>query len=268
MRSLVLLTTLSAATALAQPQRVPQPESIRSGIELDLEGKTALARRQFQKAIAEAPDAQAKANAQRALAMSYAFDGDCEGTMRAEEPVYRYYGSTKNYFQQGEIADEIARVCIDAGNLDAAEKWYRMGHDDGLKEPNISPERADLWNFRWEHAQARLAARRGNRAEAEQHVAAAKALLDKDPQMAKQQQPFYPYLTGYVAYYAGEYKAALADFEKANTNDPFIQTMIGETYLKLGDKDKAHEFFEKALQSKAHNPPSAYAHRIARQHAK
>jgi hypothetical protein len=36
--------------------------------------------------------------------------------------------------------------------LDAAYKWYQMGHDTGLKEPDIKPARQDLWNFRWEHA--------------------------------------------------------------------------------------------------------------------
>ena len=71
-----------------------------------------------------------------------------------------------------------ARVCIDAGDLDAAEAWYKKGHDLGLKEPNISPGRKDLWEFRTEHALARLAARRGNKAEAQKHVAAAKAVLD------------------------------------------------------------------------------------------
>jgi hypothetical protein len=38
----------------------------------------------------------------------------------------------KNFFQQGEIADEAARVCIDSGDLDAAQKWYKIGHDTGL----------------------------------------------------------------------------------------------------------------------------------------
>jgi hypothetical protein len=34
------------------------------------------------------------------------------------------------------------------------------------KEPDIKPAQKDLWEFRWEHAQARIAARRGNPASA------------------------------------------------------------------------------------------------------
>jgi hypothetical protein len=103
----------------------------------------------------------------------------------------------KNFLQQGEIANEMARVCIDSGDLDAAHKWYQIGHNTGLKEPDIKPARQDLWHFRWEHAQARIAARHGDQAEAQKHVAAAKAILDKGT--IPEQAPFFPYLKGYVA---------------------------------------------------------------------
>src|ERR1019366_8704393 len=94
-----------------------------------------------------------------------------------------------------------------------------------IKEPDIKPARQDLWNFRWEHAQARIAARRGDQAEAQKHVAAAKAILDKGT--IPEQAPFFPYLKGYVAFYAGDYKAALEELKQANQNDPFIQCMVG-----------------------------------------
>ena len=151
----------------------------------------------------------------------------------------------------------MARVCIDSGDLETAYKWYQIGHETGLKEADIKPARQDLWNFRWEHAQARLAARRGNSAEAQKHVAAAKAILDKGA--IADQAPFFPYLQGYVAFYAGDYKAALADFEQANQNDTFIQCMIGQTYEKLGEKDKALEYYRKAATATSHNPAAAYA---------
>ena len=162
-----------------------------------------------------------------------------------------------NFFQQGEVADEAARVCIDSGDLDTAYDWYRVGHGIGLKEPDIKPARIDLWEFRWEHAQARIAAQLGNQAEAQKHVAAAKAILDKgtNPEQAQ----FFPYLQGYVAFYGGDYKTALDELLKANQNDPFIECMIGQAYEKLGDKDKAIEFYRKAAGAISHNPAAAYA---------
>ena len=90
------------------------------------------------------------------MAMSYAFEGNCKRTVEYEQQVFDFYGSVKNFLQQGEIANEMARVCIDSGDLDAAHKWYQIGHNTGLKEPDIKPARQDLWAFRWEHAQAPL----------------------------------------------------------------------------------------------------------------
>jgi tetratricopeptide (TPR) repeat protein len=119
-----------------------------------------------------------------------------------------------------------------------------------------------LWNFRWEHAQARIAARRGNIAAAQEHVAAAKAILDKgtNPDQAQ----FFPYLRGYVAFYGQDYKTALEELLKANQNDPFIQCLLGQTYEKLGEKDKAIESYRKASAAIAHNPPAAYAVPLAK----
>ena len=233
------------------------PANVAAGNVLDLKGQGEEARKYFQKAIDVADTPEQKAMAQRAMAMSYAFDGNCKKTVEYEQQVFDYYGGVKNFFQQGEIADEAARVCIDSGDLDAALHWYQVGHDTGLKEPEIKPARQDLWEFRWEHAQARIAARRGNQAEAQKHVAAAQAILDKgtNPEQAQ----FLPYLKGYVAFYGENYKTALDELLKANQNDPFIQCLIGQSYEKLGDKDKAIEFYRKASTAIAHNPPAAYA---------
>jgi len=194
--------------------------------------------------------------------MSYAFDGDCKKAVEYQQKVFDYQKEQKDFFAQGEVANEAARVCIDAGDLDTAYQWYKMGHDVGLQEPNIKPDRVDLWNFRWEHAQARIAARKGNKAEAEKHVAAAKAILDKGTN--PNQMQFFPYLVGYVALYTGDPKTALTELQKSNQNDPFIQTLIGEAYEKLGDKEKATEFYKKASMTTAHNPAGAYAKRVTR----
>jgi len=231
--------------------------NIAAGSVLDLMGKGEEARKYFTKAIDVADTPESKAFAKRAMAMSYAFEGNCKKTVAYEQQVFDFYGSVKNFFQQGEIADEAARVCIDSGDLDAAYKWYQIGHDTGLKEPDIKPARQDLWNFRWEHAQARIVARRGDQAEAQKHVAAAKTILDKGT--IPEQAPFFPYLIGYVAFYAGDYKTALAELSKANPNDPFIQCMVGQTYEKLGERDKGMEYYRKASTAISHNPPAAYA---------
>lgn len=69
--------------------------------------------------------------------------------------------------------------------LDAAEKWYRLDYELGLKEPEPKTHPKSLWDYRLAHALGRLAARRGNQAEAQKQIAAARKILDADPRMAE-----------------------------------------------------------------------------------
>jgi tetratricopeptide (TPR) repeat protein len=238
------------------------PANMAAGSVMDLMSQGEEARQYFGKANQVADTPEHRAMAQRAMAMSYAFEATCKKTIQYEQLVFNYYGSVKDFFRQGEIADEAARVCIDSGDLETAYDWYKTGYEAGLKEPDIKLARKELWEFRWEHAQARIAARRGNQAEAQKHVAAAKAILDKgtNPEQAQ----FLPYLQGYVAFYAGDYKTALEELLKANQNDPFIQCIIAQTYEKLGDNAKALEYYRKASTAIAHNPAAAYAVPLAK----
>src|SRR5919198_2627703 len=123
------------------------PANIGAGSVLDLMGKGEAARKYFAKAIEVADTPEGKARAKRAMAISYAFEGNCGKTVEYEQQVIEFYANKKDFFQQGEIADEAARVCLDSGDLDAAYKWYKTGHDTGLEEPGISPARRDLWEF-------------------------------------------------------------------------------------------------------------------------
>ncbi len=276
-RTLLGLFTASFIVCAQLPQggRGPQSPDIAEGNRLDHEGKSKEAKAAFQKAIDGAATPAAKAAAQRRMAMSYAFDGDCKNAIKYEEMVIAYWQTREKeepgnaFYQQGEMANEAARVCIDADDLAGAEQMYKRGRELGLKEPNISAGRKDLWEFRTEHALARLAARKNNKAEAQKHVDAAKKILDHmatvDATLHQAQQAYFPYLTGYVALYTGDLKTALADFQKGNTNDAFIMCLIGMTYEKMGQKDQATEWYKKASANRGSNPPGAFARRFTRQ---
>jgi len=233
------------------------------GAALDLMGQYGEARQHFAQAIEVASSSQQKAQAQRSMAISYAFENNCSEAAKYELPVHESYLAEKDFYNAGEIANELARICIEADKLDEALKWYRIGWETGLREPDIKPDRKDLWAFRWEHAQARVAARRGNKAEAQKHVDAAKAVLDRGTNPT--QAPFFPYLVGYVAFYGGDYKTAVSELQKANQTDPFILVLLAQSYEKLGDQAQATEYYKKVLTaSSAHNPPNAFARPLAK----
>lgn len=236
---------------------------IRVGVQLDLMGRYAEARTHFTRALAMDLTPALEAQALRAMAMAYAFESNCQGAIPYEQRLYeRYLTKDKDFYQAGEIANELARVCLESGEFDTAEAWYKRGYEAGLQEPDISAARKDLWQFRWHHALARLAARRGNPAEAGRQMAAAKAALDTGTN--PDQAPFYPYLVGYVAFYAGDYKAALAEFLKGNQNDAFVLSLIAQAHEKLGDQPAAMEYYRKVMAVTSHNPNNALARPLAR----
>jgi tetratricopeptide (TPR) repeat protein len=264
------------ALAAVRRELDANPASMQAANMLDVLGATADARRVFQRAIDLAPDAASRAGAQRAMAMSYAFDGDCENTTRYEEQVIAYWATREQaepqnaFYQQGEMANEAARVCIDAGDLDAAERLYRRGTELGLKEPGNQTHPKSLWDFRLAHALGRLAARRGNAAEAQRQIAAARRALDDDRAMAAAQERFFPYLVGYVGLYTNDLATAEAELTKAlqtdgNQADPFMHALLGMTYERLGNTTRARGLFQRAYDlSTAHNPPAAFTRPFAR----
>lgn len=264
------------AGAPAGQQPSPRNDSTRTASRLDVDGKTKEAREIFQKLIDGAPDPAARAASQRAMAMSYAFDGDCKNTIKYEEMVIAYWKTREAaepqnaFYQQGEMANEAARVCIDAGDLAAAEKYYRMGSELGNKEPAPRTHPQSLWNFRLEHALARVAARKGDKKAAAQHVAAARQALDNDSTMAAQQERFFPYLTGYVALYTGDLATAEADLTKAiairgNERDPFMLALLAMTHERMGHAEAAKPLWQKAYDlATGHNPPAAFVRPLAR----
>jgi tetratricopeptide (TPR) repeat protein len=198
-----------------------------AGVVLDLLGDYAEALRYFNQAIKAAPTPLEKAQARRALAVSFGFARDCRGAEKADRIAYEYYHSAPDFYSAGEVADELGRICLDAGDFDIAYDWYRKGHDAGLLETNIPQARKDLWDFRWAHAKARIAARRGKFEDARKYVATARSILNKGNN--PDQQVYFAYLTGYVAFYSGDYAAALADLQNAIQTDPFIQCLIAQS---------------------------------------
>jgi tetratricopeptide (TPR) repeat protein len=274
---MLVIAALSVATPLAaQRGRGGPPGPMQEANRFDSQGKTSEARAIFQRLIDSAADPAGKAAAQRAMAMSYAFSGDCANAVKYEQMVIAYWVTREQaepqnaFYQQGEMANEAARVCIDVGDLAAAETWYKKGYELGVKEPAPQTHPKSLWEFRTAHALARLAARRGDKAEALRQVAAARKILDGDSAMAAQQERFFPYLAGYVALYTNDLAGAEAQFTRAlamqgNQNDPFMNCLLAITWEQMGRKDQAMAQYQKAYDlAGGHNPPAAFTRPFTR----
>ena len=232
------------------------------------------ARAIFQALIDNAPTPADRAAAQRRLALSYAYDGNCAKAIELEEQVIAYWVTRREaepqnaHYQEGEMANEAARICIDAGFLDEAERMYRRGSELGNREPEPRTHPRSLWDFRLAHALARISARRGNAAEAQRYVAEARRALDSDPKMAEDQEQYFPYLVGYVALYTNDLVTAERELARAMAlmpNDPFMVVLMGLTHEKQGDQAKATELFQKAFDmATGSNPPNVFSRTFTR----
>ena len=216
--------------------------NLNAGITLDLKGDYAKARQYLLQAVEFAP-ADRRIQALRTTAVSYAFTCDLDQVTRYEQLAY-----------DAQMKDQ---------KFTDAAKWYQTGYDTALRQSNLSDADRDLWSFRWENAKARIAAREGKPQQAQADIAAAKAILDKG-KLPPNQAAFYPYLTGYVAFYAGAYKAAIEDLQKADQKDPFILALLAQANEKSGNKDEAMKLYRQILTINSHNPTNAFARPLAK----
>jgi tetratricopeptide (TPR) repeat protein len=231
------------------------------GVALDLQGNYDEARKHLAKAIDLAPP-QSAVQPLRVMAVSYAFQCNTDKAAEYERRAFDLQYKWNKLTDAAGTADELARIYLECGDYDNAFQWYQTGHLTALKNPNITLPEKDLWEFRWEAALARIAARKGQAAQAQQHLAAAKAILDKNDN--PDQVRFYPYLAGYVALYSGDYKSAIAYLQKADQQDVFAWSLLAQAYEKSGDKAQAIEVYKKILTVNSHNPTNAFARPLAK----
>jgi tetratricopeptide (TPR) repeat protein len=223
-------------------------------------GDYAQARTHLNKAIEVAPPDR-RVQALRTTAVSYAFQCNLPEVTKYEQQAFDAQMKDQKFSDAAGTANELARIDLECGDISAASKWYQVGYDTAMRAPNLSDADRDLWTFRLQNAKARIAAREGKASLASSEEAAAKATLDKGK--IPDQQRFYPYLAGYVAFYAGNYKTAIDQLQKADQKDPFILVLLAQAYEKTGNQSEATKYYKQVLTINSHNPTNAFARPLA-----
>jgi tetratricopeptide (TPR) repeat protein len=227
---------------------------------LDLKGDYAEAREHFGHALATATEDQ-KLQIWLQTGVSWAFEGKPDEAAAWLQRRFDAEMTAKTLDGAAGTANALARIYLEAGQPDKAEQWYRTGYETAREIEKLPADQRDLWDFRWHHAQARIAARRDRHDEARAHAAAAKSILDMgtNPDQASQ----LPYLTGYLKFYAKDYRGAIADLQKADQTDPFILGLIASAYEQQGNAGMARAYYAKVLESPAHTINAAYSRPVA-----
>ena len=231
-----------------------------AGIALDLLARYKEARQHFATAIELSPDAT-KNLALTAMAISYAFGANAKQSAAFYRQVFDRQMAAQDAAAAAETANALGRVYLESGDTDKAFTWYQTGHETSRRQSNVPGEQLDLWDLRWAHAQARIAARRGNSREARRQVDVVKALLDKGTNPEQQIQ--YPYLVGYVDLFLKDYQGAIAELQHADQTDPFVLSLLARAYERADDWNHAAERYRQVLASNAHSLNNAFARPLA-----
>jgi tetratricopeptide (TPR) repeat protein len=245
----------------ADPQRHEAHEAL--GLALDLAGRYAEAREHFQRALALAPP-ERRNTLLADLGTSFAFEGRADDAARFYQRAFDAQTQAGDPAAAAATANALGRVYLESGKAVKAEQWYRTGYETSRHIPHMPAAQLALWDMRWAHAQARIAARRGRRAEALRHAAVVRRELDKGGN--ENQQAAYPYLIGYIDFYTRHYRDALTALKRADQQDVFILGLIGQAYARLNDRTHAREYFERVLAAANHNLNMAFARPVARRY--
>jgi tetratricopeptide (TPR) repeat protein len=227
----------------------------------DLQGRHAMARKHLEEALRLARDDE-RNTALTSLGVSYAFESKPDESARYYQRAFDAEIQADDRAGAAGLANALGRIYLESGNLAKAEQWYTTGAETAKKIQGVTPGDSALWEMRRHHAFGRIAARRGDMAAAREHAAAVAALLDKG--LNDNQRPFYPYLLGYIAFFAKDYRQAIDQLMKGDQNDPFVLGMIAQAHDRLRQRDAAADYYRKVMGITTHSINSAFARPRAR----
>jgi len=233
------------------------------GVLLDLKGQYPEARTHLQRAIETAPTGTVRNQVTADLALSYVFDGKTAEAQKHYETVRRQQQIDGDFAGAGASARAIGRIYLEAGDVAAGRKWYELGYREWRPLPSQPEAEQLLWELRWRHSQARIAAREGKIEEARRLLGEFETIMQKRGKLTEDNE-VYRWVAGYVAYYAKDYDRAIAQLTQGNLADPFILNMIGMAYEAKGDLTNARQYYRRTIESNVHNLQAAIARPQAR----
>ena len=136
----------------------------------------------------------------------------------------------KDFVAAAEVANEVARVCLEWNGIDQADAWYRRGYDVALRVSGPDgcaerPVRVPAGSTR-RRAWLRGAAGRPRTPPPRDRQADSRQGTNQEP------APF-SLLAGCVDFYTGDAETALAALRRANRIDPFILALMAQAHERL-----------------------------------
>jgi tetratricopeptide (TPR) repeat protein len=233
------------------------------GILLNIKGQYPEARTHLEHAVKVAPTNAVRHQAMATLGLSYAFEGRLDAVVREYELLRRQQQVDGDASGAAASARSLGRILLEAGDIANGRKWYELGYQEWKPQASQPESERLLWELRWRHMQARVAAREGRIEDARRLLGEFETLMKKRGRLTEDNS-IYRWVAGYVAFYAKDYDAAIDHLTHGDTSDPFILDLIGKAYEAKGDLTNARQYYRRVMESNVYNLQSA----IARPHAR
>lgn len=233
------------------------------GVVLTLKGQYPEARAHLQRAVRYAPTPVVRHQTRVQVALSYAFEGALDSVQTEYLAVRALQQADGDPGGAAASARSLGRILLEGGDVAGGRKWYEIGYQEWKPEPSDPQSERLLWDLRWHHMLARIAAREGRTDEARRLLVEFERIMRQRDKL-REDHAFYRWVAGYVAFYARDYDAAITHLTQGDLGDPFILDLIGQAYEAKGQAGIARDYYQRVMASNVFNLQSA----IARPHAR
>lgn len=232
--------------------------AIALGVVLDLKGQYPEAQSHLQRAIELAPAGPPCNQAMNALALSFAFEGKPAIAQKHFEELRRRQTLEGDPGGAAASARALGRIYLESGDTANGRKWYELGYQESKPSSDQPESERLLWELRWHHAEARIAAREGHLDRAKKHLAEFESIMRRRGHQADDND-IHRWVSGYVAYYAKAYDQAIADLTRGNLTDPFVLLLVGMAYEAKMDPGNARAYYQRVLETHVHDLQASIA---------
>ncbi len=235
--------------ALALGPRSPRAEAFLAGDAL-LKGRYPEARRAYLEIEKSLPKGAVPFTIRFGVTFSHLYEGNPDAALESLRTYLAEYKARglDQQFPEVFIWNAMARINLEAGRLEEAQKCYQSGYES-IPGSTLPEDQKKTWLGRLHHGKARTLARMGKPKEAWAEAETVREMLLAGGEAGRQYWPAYHYVAGYAKLEGGDAAAALEHLLQADANDPFHRLLLARAYEKLGRKDEAKAAYQKVVDS-------------------
>jgi tetratricopeptide (TPR) repeat protein len=224
-------------------------------------GQPAEARKTYAKLLGVARNDGERLIAHFWIAMSYVHEGATDQALAELEKSAAIDEAGKDLVALAGVTAQMGNVLLEAGRVDEAAAKYEQ-RTTIIDKAEVSPEVKDGAHRQALFDEARVALARGDVAAAKKKAEAYEAAVDarKLPFEVRQSHE----LRGRIALAEKDYKAAVAELDQANQQDPRVLYLSALALRGAGDKAAAREAGTKAADFNGLSPTYGYVRTKAR----